>query len=466
MKSAQPNPSAVHAFLVAFVASAGGFLFGYDLAIVSGANLYLKEVFNLSPAAFGFATGSAALGCVAGPFLGTWMCDAIGRKGTMVVACFLLGISAVFTAIPNDIVTFNIFRIVGGVGVGLCSVASPLYISETAPARLRGALGILYQLAIVLGSVSAPFVSFLIVKWAPADTAWRWMFGSELLPVVVFGGLLLLIPQSPRWLAGRGRMDEALDVLARLEGPESARREMEQIQSALRTESGSFRDLFAPGIRYALLIGLLLAFFNNWTGWSVMGGYIPMLLEASGISDRAMVFLQYGVTYAFMGAVTLVACWSVDRWGRRPLWMVASALMVLVTLLTGAVFHFHLIGWPVLVVIILCTIPHGLALGPLPWLMISEIFPLRLSGRAVSLTTAFLWLTIFAGAQLFPIMTAYSEKFFGSPGAAFWLFSLICVFSLLFGWKMLPETKGRSLEEIAFSWANRHSKIPKNPLNP
>ena len=137
--------------------------------------------------------------------------------------------------------------------------------------------------------------------------------------------------------------------------------------------------------------------------------------------------------------------------------MTASALMVLVTLLTGAVFHFHLGGWPVLVVIILCTIPHGLALGPLPWLMISEIFPLRLRGRAVSLTTAFLWLTIFAGAQLFPIMTAYSEKFFGSPGAAFWLFSVICVFSLLFGWKMLPETKGRTLEEIAASWANRQS---------
>ena len=166
------------------------------------------------------------------------MCDAIGRKGTMVVACVLLGISAVFTAIPNYIVTFNIFRIVGGVGVGLCSVASPLYISETAPARLRGALGILYQLAIVLGSVSAPFVSFLIVKWAPHETAWRWMFGSELLPVTIFGGLLLLIPQSPRWLADRGRMDEALEVLTRLEGPESARREMGQIRSALGTESG------------------------------------------------------------------------------------------------------------------------------------------------------------------------------------------------------------------------------------
>ena len=164
----------VYAFLVAFVASVGGFLFGYDLAIVCGANLYLKEVFHLSSAEFGFATGSAALGCILGPFLGLWMCDALGRNRTMIVACALLGIGSVFTAIPNDIFTFNVFRIVGGVGVGLCSVASPLYISETSPARLRGGLGIMYQLAIVVGSVAAPFVSYLIVNRAPDATAWRW----------------------------------------------------------------------------------------------------------------------------------------------------------------------------------------------------------------------------------------------------------------------------------------------------
>ena len=222
------------------MASVGGFLFGYDLAIVCGANLYLKEVFQLSPAEFGFATGSAALGCILGPFLGAWMCDALGRNRTMIVACALLGIGSVFTAIPNDIVTFNVFRIVGGVGVGLCSVASPLYISETSPARLRGGFGIMYQLAIVVGSVAAPFVSYLIVNWAPASTAWRWMFASELLPVAVFLVLLLFLPQSPRWLAGRGRTDEALRVLARVDGPEFARSEMEQIQAALQEESGRF----------------------------------------------------------------------------------------------------------------------------------------------------------------------------------------------------------------------------------
>ena len=455
--SRQPSPShsKLFAFGIAFVASVGGFLFGYDLAIVCGANLYLKEVFHLSQAAFGFATGSAALGCIVGPFLGAWLCDAIGRNRTMMIACALLGIGSLFTAIPKDIVTFNMFRIIGGIGVGLCSVASPMYISETSPPRLRGGFGIMYQLAIVVGSVAAPFVSFLIVKLTSVSVCWRWMFASEILPVVVFLVLLIFLPQSPRWLAGRGRMEEAFAALERVGGADFARKELEHIQASLKEETGRFSELLAPGIRYAFLIGLLLAFFNNWTGWSVMGGYIPMLFEASGMQDRAMAFLQYAVTYGFMGIVTLAACWTVDRVGRRPLWMIASALMIVVTALTGAVFHFQLRGWPVLVVIILCTVPHGLALGPLPWLMISEIFPTRLRGRAVSLTTAFLWLTIYGGAQLFPIMTDYSQQKLGSVAGAFWLFSGVCVLALLFGWRMLPETKGRNLEEIAASWRRK-----------
>ena len=447
-----PRGTNLYAFGIAFVASVGGFLFGYDLAIVCGANLYLKEVFHLSSAAFGFATGSAALGCIIGPFLGAWLCDALGRNRTMMVACALLGIGSIMTAIPRDIATFNIFRIVGGIGVGLCSLASPMYISEVSPPRMRGGLGFMYQLAIVVGSVAAPFVSFLIVKLAPESVCWRWMFASEVLPVVVFLVLLALLPQSPRWLAGRGRYDEALAVLARVDGAEFAKAEMEQIKTSLAQETGKLSELFAPGIRYALGIGILLAFFNNWTGWSVMGGYIPMLLEATGLKDRSLAFLQFAVTYGFMGLMTLIACWTVDRVGRRPLWLFASALMAVVTALTGVVFHYHLSGWIVLLVIILCTVPHGLALGPLPWLMMSEIFPTRLRARAVSLTTAFLWVTIYSGAQLFPIMTDYSDKLIGPVGGAFWLFSAICIFAFLFGWKMLPETKGRTLEEIAASW--------------
>ncbi len=449
------KPSALYAFGVAFVASVGGFLFGYDLAIVCGANLYLKEVFHLSDAAFGFATGSAALGCIAGPFLGAWMCDALGRNRTMMVACTLLGVGAVFTALPKDIFMFNVFRIVGGVGVGLCSVASPMYISEVAPPRMRGGLGVMYQLAIVVGSIAAPFISYVIIKVTPHDVCWRWMFGSELLPVLLFLGLLLLLPESPRWLAGRGRSAEALAVLTRVDGGDFAREEMKQVEESLRQDEGSFAELFAPGTRRVFIVGLLLAFFNNWTGWSVMSGYIPMLFEASGLNDRAAAFLQYAVSYGFMGMVTLAACWTVDRVGRRPLWLVASVMMCAITAMTAAVFHFHLGGWPVLLVIILCTVPHGLALGPLPWLMMSEIFPTKLRGRAVSLTTAFLWLTIYSGAQLFPIITSYSKRLTGSVGAAFLLFSVVCVFSFLFGLFMLPETKGRVLEEIAASWKKK-----------
>lgn len=445
----------LYAFGIAFVASVGGFLFGYDLAIICGANLYLKEVFHLSSAAFGFATGSAALGCIIGPFLGGWMCDSFGRNRTMIGACLLLGIGSVMTAIPKDIITFNVFRIVGGIGVGLCSVASPMYISEVAPPRMRGGLGVMYQLAIVVGSIAAPLVSYLILQVSPADVCWRWMFASEVLPVAVFVVLLFFLPQSPRWLAGRGRYDEALAVLSKVDGPEFAKAEMEQIRSSLQEEEGTLAELFSPKLRRVLLIGILLAFFNNWTGWSVMGAYVPMLFEASGLHDRALAFLQFTVTYGFMGLMTLIACWTVDRAGRRPLWIFASLLMAVVTALTGVVFQFHVSGWVVLLVIMLCTVPHGLALGPLPWLMISEIFPTRLRARAVALTTAFLWVTIYSAAQLFPIITDYSQKVLGSVAGAFWLFTLICLLSFLFGWKILPETKGRVLEEIAASWKKR-----------
>lgn len=447
--------ASLYAFTIAFVASVGGFLFGYDLSVVGGANLYLRDQFHLSAAAFGFATGSAALGCIIGPFIGAWLCDAIGRTWTMMAACLLLGVGSIMTAIPNDIVTFNIFRIVGGVGVGLCSVASPMYISETSPPRLRGGLGTMYQLAIVVGSIVAPFICWILAKKLPATTCWRWMFASEVLPVVFFVGCLFFLPPSARWLAGRGRYDEALAVLTKVDGPSFARQEMEQIKASLAEETGKFSELFAPGIRYALLIGTLLAFFNNWTGWSVMGGYIALLFEASGLNDRAQAILQFTVAYAFMGIMTMVACWMVDRVGRRPLWLFASALMAVVTALTGAVFHFQWTGLVVLLVIMLCTVPHGLALGPLPWLMMSEIFPTRIRARAVSLTTAFLWVTIYSGAQLFPVMSAYSKEKIGSVGGAFWLFTAICVLAFLFGWKMLPETKGRTLEEIAASWKKR-----------
>lgn len=458
---------------IAFVAAIGGFLFGFDLGMIGAANIYLRDQFHLDDAQLGLATASAVLGCIFGPFLGGWLCDAIGRKRTMIIAAFFLAVSAVLTAVPDflpgmpegaTLTVFNIFRAVGGLGVGLCSIASPMYIAEVAPPARRGGLGLMYQLAIVVGHIAAPAIGYLIVLALPHSDGvaavawqqpWRWMFFSETVCVLSFVIFVFRLPRSPRWLAQKGRYEEALDVLTRIDGPEYARREIEEIRASLAQEPGGWSELFAPGMRYALLIGVLLAFFNNWTGWSVIGGYVPMLFEMSGLDDRARAILQFAVTYGFMGLTTLVSLVLMDRVGRRPLWLFASLLMAAITAVTGLVFHFQVTGPVILLVIVLCTVPHGIALGGIPWLMMSELFPTRIRAKAVSVTTTFLWITIFSGAYLFPALTSASIKLVGSIGGAFWLFTCVCLLAFLFGLLMMPETKGRTLEEIASSWKRR-----------
>jgi SP family arabinose:H+ symporter-like MFS transporter len=452
----KPSPGAQrrtrYIFAVAFTAAVGGFLFGYDLSLIGAANIFLKEQFHLGAEALGFTTASAALGCVCGPFLGAWLCDALGRERTMIVASLLLALGALMTALAQNIVLFNAFRILGGVGVGLCSVASPMYIAEIAPHRMRGRLGIMYQLAIVVGSTAAPLVAYVLVRTFPDAVSWRWMFGSQMVVVVLFALLLFLLPPSPRWLAQKGRPEEALQVLAKVHGPQAAPAELRGITEAIAQETGGFSELLQPGIRYALLIGLMLAFFNNWTGWSAMGGYIPILLEMAGVQQRNLAILQFSFTYLAMALMTVVSMWLVDRVGRRPLWIFASILMAGITAATGLVFHRHVHGAPVLLVIVLCTVPHGLALGGLPWLMMSELFPNRIRARAVAVTTTFLWLVIYSCAQLFPMLIAWSQRTLGSAAGAFWTCTLVCVGAALFGRGMMPETQGRTLEDIGRSW--------------
>ena len=441
-----------YVLMVSFVAAIGGFLFGYDLSLIGAANVFLKEQFSLSEQMLGFTTASAALGCVFGPFLGAWLCDAVGRERTMLAAAGLLAAGALMTALAPTIGWFNVFRVVGGVGVGLCSIASPMYIAEIAPPKRRGGLGVMYQLAIVVGSTTAPLVAYALVRYLPETSSWRWMFASQMLAVVFFASFLFLLPRSPRWLAQRELFQEAQLVLTRLHGPQVAEAELRDIRASLAQEAGGLAELLQPGMRHALLIGLLLAFFNNWTGWSAMGGYIPMLLEMAGVHQRHVALLQFSFTYLAMALLTVGSMWFIDRAGRRPLWLIASVLMALITAATGSVFHYHVSGWPVLLVIILCTVPHGLALGGLPWLMMSEIFPTRIRAKAVAVTTTFLWLVIYTAAQLFPMLMGASQRRLGSPAGAFWVFTAVCLAAVLFGWKMLPETKGKTLEEIACLW--------------
>ena len=571
VESTNASPSSRFAFETAFVAAIGGFLFGFDLGMIGAANVYLRDQFQLSDAQFGFATASAVLGCILGPGLGAWLCDAIGRKRTMLAASILLALSAIVTAVPDmlgsgsaesTMLVFNVFRFVGGMGVGLCSVASPMYIAEIAPARKRGAMGLMYQLAIVVGHAVAPLIAFVIVyilrvcynvtEAALPDTAWlqawRWMFFSETLCVVLFVAFVVRLPFSPRWLAEKDRFDEAEAVLARVDGPDYARLEMAEIRSSLDAERGNWSQVFAPGMRFALLAGILLTFFNNWTGWSVIGGYIPRLLELAGF-NRESAIGNFVAVYVAMGLMTVVSLLLMDRLGRRPLWIVASLMMAAITCATGFLFYYEVTGWPILVILGLVTVPHGIALGGIPWLMMSEMFPTRLRAKAVALTTTVLWIFIFSGVYLFPIITGFSQQHLltarkvtlttntisfhdanpdylqqtggdfdesgfrpgnqvtligasvpenngtytiasvgperltlkrsahlvnepsgaevtvqvGSVAPAFWLFTGICMLSVLFGLTIMPETKDRTLEEIGASWQKHEPQTNPTP---
>jgi SP family arabinose:H+ symporter-like MFS transporter len=445
-----------YAYFVAFVAAVGGFLFGYDLLIINGAQIFLRDYFHLSPGELGFATSSAILGCVAGPTLGAYLCDRLGRKSTLIIAALLFAAGAVGTGIPRSITAFNVFRIIGGVGVGLASLASPLYIAEIAPAPRRGRLGIMYQLAITVGATAAVVVAWWIARSVP-DIAvnWRWMFASMLVPVVAFVALLLAVPQSPRWLVGQNRPAEALAILTKINGPAAAQKDLAEIQASLQVESGSLAELFQPGIRTALLTGILLGLFNNWTGWSGVAYYLPTLFQMGGYADASDAI---GVTVVPIAAhffLTFVAIWLVDRVGRRPLWLWTSAAMIGCLVLMGLVFHYQVQGPVVILMLLLIAVPHAVGFGPLPWLMMSEIYPTRIRARAVSISTTFLWIAGFTGTLAFPTLAKVSEQRIGSVAGIFWMYAVICVGALMFGWKLLPETKNRSLEEIGQSWGRQ-----------
>ena len=455
-----------YAYFVSFVAAVGGFLFGYDLLIISGAAPIIKNYFSLSEGtfwglnSFGLATSSGLIGCILGPSLGAYLCDRLGRKSTLIIAALLFAVGAIGTTFPPSINVFNLFRILGGVGVGLASLASPMYINEIAPARKRGSLGLMYQFAVTIGATSAVAVAWLLAKNLPDTTNWRWMFASILIPIAGFVVLLVRVPQSPRWLAEKNRDEEALAILIKIDGPENARREMEEIKNSLTHETGSWSELFRPGIRLALFIGIMLGLFAQWTGWSGVAFYIPYLLQRGGypvVSDAIGLTIYPMLVHV---SLTIVAIWLVDRLGRRPLWMGTSVAMIVALLLTALVFHLGLKGPIVILMILLIAAPHAIGFGPLPWLMMSEIFPTRIRARGVCISTTFLWIAGFSGPFAFPKLLNLSEDHIGSPAGIFLIYAVVSFLALLFGWFLLPETKGRSLEEIGGSWGKSQAPSP------
>ncbi len=442
--------------LVSVVAALGGLLFGYDTAVISGAIGFMETHFQLTPVETGWAASCTLLGCVLGAGLAGFLSDRLGRKKVLVISAILFFVSAVGTAIPRNLTEFVIFRILCGVAVGAASITSPMYIAEISPARLRGRMVSVNQLAIVSGMLIVYFVNYFIaragdVAWNQA-IGWRWMFASEAAPAVLLLGLLFLVPETPRFLVMHGESAGALRVLTRVNGPEAAAAEMRQIKGALEQESGCVSDMLKPGLRAMLVIGVLLAVLQQITGINVFLYYAPEIFKKLGAgSDTAL--MQTVAVGAVNLLFTIVAIWTVDQLGRKPLMIIGAIGMGGCLAAMGLAAFFQKTQLWVLLFILAYIASFAVAVGPVTWVILSEIFPTRIRGRAMAIATVFLWSSNFMVSQTFPMMDRNEwllDRF--HHGFPFFLYAGFCAATVLLMWRWVPETKGKSLEEIELFW--------------
>lgn len=441
--------------LLSLVAAVGGLLFGYDTAVIAGGIGFLQEHFELSAAMKGWAASSALLGCIAGAMASGTLGDRFGRKRMLIVCAILFAVSAIGSAIPSNLTEFSIARFLGGGGVGAASMLSPLYIAEIAPAKIRGRLVSLNQLAIVCGIFGVFFVNLYIQRMGDhswnVEHGWRWMFGSETLPAILFLLLLSRVPESPRWLVRQNRREEALAIFTRISGAEEAHRELASIEKSLSLETESIGQLFRPGLRMALTIGLALAIFQQFSGINAIMYYAPEIFKATGSSvDTA--FLQAVSVGTVNLLFTFLAIWLVDKVGRKILLLAGAAVECLA--LAGVGYHFSVgsTGWSVLFFVLLYVAAFAATMGPVVWVVISEIFPTKIRGRAMSIVIVALWIACFVVSQTFPILVEQlgSARTFAG-------YSIICACCFFFVLGFVPETKGKTLEEIEQSWVRDSS---------
>lgn len=442
--------------LICLVSAMGGLLFGYDWVVIGGAKIFYEPFFGLegSAALRGWAMSSALIGCLAGALLsGAWS-DRYGRKKMLIVASFLFVASAVGTGAVDRFSWFIAYRIIGGFGIGIASNVSPIYIAEVAPASVRGKFVSINQLTIVLGILMAQLANWQIgehftsgAATLSADSiewAWRWMFWGELIPAGLFFLLSFLIPESPRWLATAGRTAEAGKILTRVGGEAYARQtlaELKQLTSET-TDHGNWRLLLQPNLRGVLLIGVVLAIFQQWCGINVIFNYAHEIFSEAGyaVSDVLMNIVVTGVTNVIF---TFVAIYTVDKWGRRTLMFVGSAGLTVIYFILGTCYFFGVSGWPMLLLVVLAIACYAMSLAPIVWVVLSEIFPVRVRGMAMALSTFFLWVACFLLTYTFPIL----NEAVGASGT-FWLYGAICLAGFFFIRAKLPETKGKTLEEL------------------
>lgn len=446
----------IYIYSIVLVASIGGFLFGFDLVVIAGALPFLEEHFKLTPALKGFAVSSANLGALAGPVIGLWFTEKLGRRKTMMIAAIFFMVSTIGSAAAVTIWDFGLWRFMGGMGIGLAMMSSPIYIAELSPPHMRGVLVNVNQLSNVIGINLAVIVGYV---FSFDGWGWRWMFAAQAVPVILLIAGLLVIPESPRWLASRNRMAEAFKVLMKINGQSKAESELEDIKQELGKETGTFSELFLPGTRMALFIGIVLMIFSQINGVNMMLLYAPTILAEAGISVGSSAILSSIPIYLLILVTTIIAFPLIKKFSRRGL-LISSVVMMGVGHVIMAINLQQ--QWPPLYTLIPMLIGTGaftLGLAPLSWVIVSEIFPNKIRSIAMAVVCVFLYSASFITSQLFPMLTDWFNTNYNSPAGVYWIFAAICASCALFSWKMVPETKGLSLESISEFWRSRNKKI-------
>ncbi|QCR24322.1 D-xylose transporter XylE [Pontibacter sp. SGAir0037] len=446
---------------ITLIATLGGLLFGYDTAVISGAEksvqLYLINSLGLSTWVHGATISSALIGCIIGGAVSGVFASGIGRKKTLIIAAILFLLSALGSGYPEFLFfnegepsmellyMFNFYRIIGGIGVGLASAVCPVYIGEIAPAHMRGRLVSLNQFAIIFGMLVVYFVNWGIASGQPAEwlnnVGWRWMFLSEAIPAGLFAVLLFFVPETPRYLSMVNRDEEALKILVKVNGTAHAKGILADIKNTVEHHSGK---LLSYGTT-VIVIGILLSVFQQFVGINVALYYAPRIFESMGAGKDASM-LQTVVMGVVNVLFTILAILTVDKWGRKPLLMVGSVGMAIGMFAISALSYFEVIGIGTLVFIILYTASFMMSWGPICWVLISEIFPNKIRGKAVAVAVAAQWAANYFISSTYPSMMEFSGAF------TYGFYGVMSVLSLLFVWKMVPETKNKSLEEMEELW--------------
>ncbi|GER91992.1 MFS transporter [Dictyobacter vulcani] len=436
-------------YFITSVAALGGLLFGYDTGVISGAQLFLVKTFSLNPQQQELAVSSVLIGAIIGAIVAGKINDALGRKRTLLLLAVIFTLGAILTAFSPNYELFIVFRAIVGLGIGAAASVVPVYISEMAPSQMRGKLVTFNQLAVTIGIAVSYWVD---LAFAHAGMGWPPMFATAAIPGLMLFFGMLISPETPRWYAGKGRWDKAQDVLERIQGADPAT-EMAEIRSSLSLDrrQGRLLDLFTPGVRMALLVGVGLAVFQQFVGINTVIYYAPTIFQAAGFASASSAILATSVVGVVNVLATIVALVLVDRTGRRVLLIIGTIGMILGLVLLGAIFAIgpSQAGVLTLLALILYIIAFAISMGPVFWLMSAEIFPTNVRAAGASVCSFSNWVANFVVSVTFlSLIHAIGTS------TTFWLYAVIGVIALIFCWRLVPETKGKTLEQIESYWNN------------